>query len=148
MRYCITIILGLILATSCKKSADDTPNFFTGSWQEQEKALQFAGSNYTVQFMSNGSFTMRIWLFTDIVNSGNGCEAGLNYVRGNWNTGSDHTIHFSGKYTDSSYQNDIFNPCMGSADFDWSPAYAIKRADTLILNPQMSNYAAVYLVRQ
>jgi len=148
MRYLLASALILCSLAACKKDHSSTPALLTGTWQEKERALQFAGSNYHMELGSGGALHMRIDCFTDIANSTDPCESRTDYISGSWHIQGSNQIVFSGNYTDSSYQQQGMNACNGATVYAATFRYKMVYADTLILDPQQNDYVSVYLVRQ
>lgn len=146
LRYAILPLLAY-LATACKKGDSDNPANLTGKWAEQERVTQFAGSHYQVSMTADGKFTMQVNLFTDIVTN-SPCQSRTDYISGNWYAQNGNKVVFSGRYTDSSYLVAVANSCNGDLNYAQTFSYLLQHRDTLILNPQLSDYESVMLVKQ
>lgn len=144
--YILVLLAAVSMLTACKKDHDNTPGALTGTWAEQERTPQFAGTHYTLRVRADGGFDMSVEYFTDIAN-GNPCESRTEYVRGNWHTDGSKIV-LNGYYTDHTFTQNQPEPCTGQTDYSVTFSYQLYRPEILILNPQLDDYSSVYLVQQ
>jgi hypothetical protein len=134
---------------SCEKEKGDPvidQSSLSGTWQEYETGMSFAGTTYRITFNNDGTFRILYRYFTDALNPTDSCiSIHHGYAMGTFSIDRS-LISFSGNYCDQNYQLVLPN-CEGKTDYKAS-YYCSLLKDDLVMGVNYPNEGAMVKMKR
>jgi hypothetical protein len=151
MRLNVSLLSAILfcMLLSCEKDKGDPvidQSALTGTWQEYETGMSFAGTTHRITFNNDGTFRMIYRYFTDVLNSQDSCTSiHHGYSMGTFSIAHS-LISFNGNYCDERYLGVVPN-CEGKTVYETS-YYCTVSKDDLVMGVNYPNEGAMVTMKR